>query len=182
MKLLSSWRRWNIYLVEENWKIFAIKKAKDSTKVWAIKKEIAILTFLNLKVNFVPKIIEFREDWFKYEFIPWETLSKAKLSSKQLKEVYKKLVDYSYLLDLLNVEHWELSRPTKNIIVSFPKVYIIDFERWNLKNSKNRNLKAIWQFLLWKWIIKKENLKFSNLKDFKLFLKSKIDNFFSKEK
>jgi len=179
MKLLSSWRRWDIYLVEENWKTFAIKKAKDPTKKWAIKREIAILSFLKSKVDFVPQIIEFWEDWFKYEFIKWDALHKIKLSSNHLKEIYKKLVNYSYLLDLINVEHWELSRPTKNIIVNFPKVYIIDFERWSLTNNKNKNLKAIWQFLLWKWIIEKESLKFSDPKDFKNYLEIKIDKFFS---
>jgi predicted Ser/Thr protein kinase len=39
------------------------------------------------------------------------------------------LIKYAYELDCLNVEHGELSRPTKNIIVNFPQVSIIDFER-----------------------------------------------------
>ncbi len=175
MKLLSSGRRGEVYLVEENWKIYAIKKAKDETKKGSIQREIAILKYLKWKVNFVPKILNYGEDWFKYEFLPGETLSKIKLNLNQLKEVYKILVDYAYKLDLLNVEHWELSRPTKNIIVNFPKVYIIDFERWNLMNKNFKNLRWIAQFLLWKQIISKQELKFENPKNFKEFLTKKIE-------
>jgi predicted Ser/Thr protein kinase len=97
------------------------------------------------------------------------------LNLEQLKEVYKVLVDYAYKLDLVNVEHWELSRPTKNIIVNFPKVYIIDFERWNLMNKNFKNLRWIAQFLLGKQIISKQDLKFENPEKFKEFLTKKIE-------
>ena len=176
MYLLSSGRRWEVFVLEENGKTYAIKKAKDNTKKGSIQREITILKYLRWKVDFVPQILDYWDDWFKYEFLPGVTLSKAKLSFNQLKEIYKKLVDYAYKLDLLNVEHWELSRPTKNIIVNFPKVYIIDFERGNLINKSFKNLKWIAQFLLWKQVILKEDLKFDNPENFKEFLTKKIGN------
>jgi len=176
MQLLSSGRRWNIFVFEENWKKYAIKKAKDNDKKASIQREIAILKYLKWKVYFVPQILDYWNSWFKYEFLEWNTLLKSELDQYQLKKVYKKLVDYAYVLDLLNVEHWELSRPTKNIIVNFPKVYIIDFERWNLMNKKFKNLRWIAQFLLWKWIISKNDLKFKIPEEFKGFLTKKIEN------
>jgi len=171
MKLLSSWRRGEVYITDKNWKKIAIKKAKDNTKKWAIKREITILLYLKWKVNFVPQILDYGDDWFSYEFIEGVTLDKIKDVSKN---VYLKLVEYAYILDQLNVEHGELSRPTKNIIVNNEDVFIIDFERWNLMNKNFKNLKAISQFFLSKWILSVEDLKFDNPEKFKDFLTKKI--------
>ena len=176
LKLLSSGWRWDVYTFEENWKIYALKKAKDDTKKGSIQREIAILKYLKWKLGFIPQILDYWDWRFKYEFLKWETLYKSKLSIFELKEIYKKLVSYSYNLDLLNVEHWELSKPTKNIIVNFPEVYIIDFERGNLMNKNFKNLRWIAQFFLWKWLITKEDLKFDNPENFKDFLTKSIEN------
>ena len=157
MKLLSSGRRWDVYIQEENWIIYAIKKAKDESKKASIQREITILKFLKWKVNFVPQILDYQDNWFKYEFIEWKTLNKIQNPSK---EIYKQLVKYAWELDKLKVEHGELSRPTKNIIISpKEKVFIIDFERWNLMNNSFKNLRAIWQFLANQKIISYEELK-----------------------
>ena len=157
MEFLSSWHRWDVYIQEENWKTYAIKKSKSLEKKWAIKKEIVILNYLKNKVNFVPVIKEYWEDFFKYKFIEWTTLDKIKNPSKN---IYKQLIDHSYMLDKLHVEHGELSKPTKNIIVSNKeKVYIIDFERWNLLNNKWKNLKWISNFLMNKKYISLEQCK-----------------------
>lgn len=157
MEFLSSWHRWNIYIKIENWKVYAIKKAKEYEKKWAIKKEIVILNYLKNKVNFVPIIKEYWDDFFKYKFIKWSTLDKIKNPSKK---IYKQLIKCAYELDKLSVEHGELSKPTKNIIVSEDeKVYIIDFERWNLKNTKWRNLKWLANFLISKQYISLEQCK-----------------------
>jgi len=172
MKLLSSWRRGEVYITEMNWKKIAIKKAKDNTKKWAIKREITILLYLKWKVDFVPQILDYGDDWFSYEFIEGVTLDKIKDVSK---DIYLKLVEYAYILDQLNVEHGELSRPTKNIIVNNSYVFIIDFERWNLMNKSFKNLKAISQFFLNRWILSIEDLKFDNPERFKEFLTKKIE-------
>lgn len=157
MEFLSSWHRWDVYLKEENWIKYAIKKAKSSIKKWAIKKEIVILNYLKGKVNFAPIVEEYGEDFFKYKFIEWTTLNKVKQPSKH---IYKQLIDHSYALDKINVEHGELSKPTKNIIVSQDeKVYIIDFERWNLSNTKWKNLKWLSNFLMGKKYITLEQCK-----------------------
>ena len=173
MQLLSSGRRWEVYLTEKNGKKIAIKKAKDSTKAWAIQKEIVILKYLKWKVDFVPQILDYGKDWFSYEFIEWETLNKIENTPNQ---VYLKLIDYAYRLDKLKVEHWELSRPTKNIILNWNKVFIIDFERWNLMNKSFKNLKALSQFFLKKWFLSVDELKFDNPKKFKEFLTKRIES------
>jgi len=157
MYLLSSWRRWNIFIKEINWVKYAIKKAKNESKKWAIKKEIIILNHLKWKVSFVPQILKYGDDFFEYKFIEWETLDKIKNPNK---EIYKTLLKYSYNLDLLNIEHWELSKPTKNIIISpDKKVYVIDFERWNMYNYNWKNLRWYSQYLLKQWFIKANELK-----------------------
>jgi len=156
-----------------------IKKAKDVTKKWAIQKEIAILTYLKWKVKFVPQILDYWNDWFKYEFIEWVTLNQWKGISEKLKDIYMQLVVYAYILDQLNVKHGELSRPTKNIIISSENdVFIIDFERWNLMNKKWKNLRAIGQFFVNIWIININELKninnFSGIEEIKNYFIDKL--------
>ena len=157
MFLLSSGRRGDVFVEEIDWVKYAIKKAKDESKKWALQKEITILKFLKWKLDFVPQILDYGDDFFRYKFIEWKTLDKIKNPSK---DIYRQLLKYSYLLDKLKVEHWELSKPTKNIIISpKEKVYIIDFERWNMYNTKSKNLRAYSQFLAKSWFITFEKLK-----------------------
>ncbi len=157
MFLLSSGRRGDVFIEEIDWVKYAIKKAKDESKKWALQKEITILKFLKWKLDFVPQILDYGDDFFRYKFIEWKTLDKIKNPSK---DIYRQLLKYSYLLDKLKVEHWELSKPTKNIIISpKEKVYIIDFERWNMYNTKYKNLRAYSQFLAKSWFITFEKLK-----------------------
>jgi len=176
MYLLSSWRRWDVFVDDRNGIKYAIKKAKDETKKWAIQKEIAILKFLKWKVDFVPQIENYWDNFFEYKFIEWQTLDKIKNPDKI---IYKQLVEYAFLLDKLNVEHGELSKPTKNIIIwENNKVSIIDFERWNLMNKTWKNLKWLSQFLLREKIITIEDIKklieIENLEEKKDFLLMKI--------
>ncbi len=157
MFLLSSGRRGDVFVEEVDGVKYAIKKAKDESKKWALQKEITILKFLKWKLDFVPQILEYWEDFFRYEFIEWKTLNKVKNPSK---DIYRQLLKYAYLLDKLEVEHGELSKPTKNIIVSpTEKVYIIDFERWNMYNNKFKNMRGYSQFLAKAWFITFEELK-----------------------
>lgn len=172
MEILSSWHRWIVYLKIEKDIKYCIKKAKTIEKKWAIKKEIVILNFLKDKVHFVPEILEYWDDYFKYRFIEWITFDKIKNPSNVL---YHKLIQFSYELDKLKVEHWELSKPTKNIIVKDENLYIIDFERWNLSNHNGKNLKWLTNFFYNKWFIDLKSCKkinnFKSLEEICLFLK-----------
>jgi len=175
MYLLSSWRRWDVFVDERNWIKYAIKKAKDDSKKWAIKKEISILNFMKWQIKFVPQIEKYWDDFFEYKFIEWQTLDKIKNPNKK---IYKQLIEHSYILDSLEIEHWELSKPTKNIIITPENnVFIIDFERWNLMNNSWKNLKWISQFLLREKIITLDDIKIiatKKIKDKKDFLISKL--------
>lgn len=177
MKLFSSWRRGDIFLKEINWTTYAIKKAKDLSKKWSIQKETAILKYLKWKINFIPQIEEYWEDFFMYKFIEWTTLNKIKNPPK---DIYRQLVNYAYILDDLHIEHWELSKPTANIIISENnKVYIIDFERWNMMNKNWKNLKWLSQFLLREKVIDLETIKnlnkIWNLENIKNYLLEKLN-------
>ena len=125
MYLLASWRRWDVFIEEIDWIKYAIKKAKDKTKKWSIQREIVILNFLKWKLSFVPQILDYGDNRFKYKFIEWVTLDKIKNPSK---EIYKNLVKYSYELDKLNVEHGELSKPMKNIIKLMEHMFLWKME------------------------------------------------------
>ena len=178
MYLLSSWRRWDVFIDERNGIKYAIKKAKDETKKWAIQREITILKYLlKNKIKFVPQIENYEDDFFEYRFIEWTTLDKIKNPSK---DIYKQLIEYAYILDTLKVEHWELSKPTKNIIIwKNNKVSIIDFERWNLMNTSWKNLKWLSQFLLREKIITIDDIKklmqIDDLKSIKNYLLGKLE-------
>lgn len=144
MQRLSCWHRWEIYTLVENNISYAIKKAKSPEKKWAIIKEIAILRKLRWKLDFVPQIVDFWDDFFKYRFIEWKTFDKIKNPSLDL---YAQLIEGAYRLDVLWIEHGELSKPTKNIIISPEgKLHIIDFERWSFINKNSKNLRWLANF------------------------------------
>lgn len=151
MKLLSSWRRGEVYLQEINGKKVATKIAKDKEKVGAIKKEIQIITKLNeLGILFVPQLISSNEDSFSYEFIEGLHFEDVyeEVSNGQKIELVFKLLHNAFILDYQEIEHGELSKPTKNILVDKSwDIFIIDFERWSFNNSISKNLKWLAQWL-----------------------------------
>lgn len=169
MKKISSGRRGEIYLLEENWKKIAIKKSLDDSKKAAINKEYFIIQKLNsLNIDFVPELIEAGDGWFKYYFIEWNHFLKTfEVNSTDIqKKLVLELLEKVYQLDKVGVVHWELIRPHTNVLVSTERllqwdfdIYIIDFERWKVWDFSWTNLRGYAQWLRSKWYLTIDYIK-----------------------
>lgn len=161
MEVLASWRRWIVYLEIIDNKKYCIKKALDESKKAAINKEIIILQKLEKHtLNFVPKIVEYGDGWFKYEYIPGMSFDKviANANSIMRLKLVSQLLEKCYLLDKIWVIHWELIRPYSNVLVNNSEIYIIDFERGVVGDFSGRNIRSYSQWLTSNWFL---NLSFT---------------------
>lgn len=145
MKVVAKWWRWSI---SKSWK-YATKSALTRNVKWAIKKEILILQKLNNAwIQRVPQIHEVLDDWFTYEWIEWNHFDNVHLNATDTQKIqlWTSLLSHAYTLDKLWVVHGELHRPTKNVLVwKDHAVYIIDFERWTIRDYSGKNMKAVGQ-------------------------------------
>lgn len=161
---MASWRRWNISITETHWNAIATKKARSSEHIWAIQKEIVILEKLQRQVcTFCPYIISKTHDSFSYFRIPWKHFDSVwKQANRAVRNhLAIQLLACWLWLDQHGVIHWELMRPTKNVLVDNKNyIYIIDFERWKIQPWWSiKNLKHIAQRLHWLWVISIEEIQ-----------------------
>lgn len=104
-------------------------------------------------LGLAPKIYVYREWFIVEEYIHGESFIKytKRLPNISIRDVYlviKDLLCKAIILDNVRVDHGELSRPKKHIVISpNNKVFFIDFE--SASTSRNpKNLTSILQYLL----------------------------------
>ncbi len=149
--IIWQWRRWEVTMIEEEWIKYAIKKyLSDETKA-AINKESQIIEKINNEwLNFVPKIVDKWDWWFKYYYIEWEDFNDVYDTSEDnvKNKLILELLERCYDLDKIWVVHWELHRPFSNVLVNEKfKVFIIDFDRWWFWEFNWKNLRSYAQWL-----------------------------------
>ncbi len=144
-KLNEGWRGVIYTAFFDNQKV-SVKVAKDADKLDALKKEINILLKLKGREGF-PQIIFFGEDFFVYQFIegfPFRTIGKDR---NRKTEALRKVLTLAYKLDTLGIDHGELTRIDKNVIVNEQgEVFLLDFDRGTDKGKK-RNVPQLIQVL-----------------------------------
>lgn len=177
MNIIAQWRRWSI---TKQWNL-ATKSALNANVQWAIIKEIALIKKLNdAWITRVPQIQTVLENWFVYPWIEWEHfVTVYDATSDDIKLLLaQRLLTCAYQLDTLWVIHWELHRPTRNVLVwKDNTIYILDFERGSLEDYSWKNMKAVWQWMsrFWYvWIDYLKDLSWRQLEDIYQRLSSKI--------
>ena len=159
MKTIAQWRRWTIH---KHWTI-TTKRANSPNTKGAILKEIQLIQILNSAgITRVPQLIEKYNDGFSYIRIEWIHFEKAytQADMSQRYHLAKWLLHRAYILDTLWVVHWELHRPTKNVLVSDnDEVCIIDFERGTMQEFSWKNMKAVGQWMAREGYVSIEVLK-----------------------
>ena len=144
-KLAEGWRGL-IYTAIWNGQRVSIKVARSAEKLEALKKEIKILQKLKGKKGF-PQILFWGEDFFVYSYIEGIPFGKIQEGTDDRKQVLKEVLKLAYELDLLGVDHGELTRIDKNVLVGERgEVYLLDFERGREKGKK-RNVTQFLQVL-----------------------------------
>ncbi len=163
--VIAQGRRGEITLDTINGIQIATKRARNSFAKWAILKEQDILRFLNeQKVVFVPQLHERGDDWFSYIWIEGIHFRDAYKQSGEAERVVlaRALLERAYQLDSIGVVHGELSLPHSNVLVNRSleqPVFLIDFERWTLRDFSGKNMKGLAQRLRSEWYITMEECK-----------------------
>lgn len=151
MEKIWEWRRGQVFLIEEKWDKIIMKKAHDDTKKDAINKEVKIIRKLeSAGFDFVPKILEAGDGYFKQPYIYGKRFDKVLEKSDDAKKrrLIMKLLSRIQRLDKVWIVHWELARPQSNIIVTDEEeVFIIDFDRGTFNDFTGKNLRSFAQWL-----------------------------------
>jgi len=115
-------------------------------------REAEMLQMAN-SVNVGPKLIDFTENFLTMEFVDGTLLPKwvrkvlETTVTAKIRKVVRDLMEQSWRLDEIGLDHGELSRASKHIMVdSEDKAYILDFETASL-NRKASNVTSICQYL-----------------------------------
>jgi len=146
LKKISQGWRGVIYCALWRGRRVAVKVARSEEKIKALRKEMSILLRLKGEEGF-PEIIFRGEDFFVYPFIEGTPFGKLQLTPEKRKEVLRKVLILARKLDRMGIDHGELTRIEKNVLVTEKgDVYLLDFERGTEK-GKGRNVNQFIQVL-----------------------------------
>jgi len=110
----------------------AVKIRRSDSPRKNLKKEAKLLQITN-RCGVGPKLIDFSKNFLVMEYLDGEKIGKwisnlkSKKDSSQIKAVIKKVLEDCYKLDMISLDHGELSRMPKHVIIG-KKITIIDFE------------------------------------------------------
>jgi len=136
-----------------------IKLLRSDASRNTLENEASILKYINSseedrKFHLVPKIYDYHDWYLLLEYIDGIPISDYlsyelyELNLNDVKSLIYKLLLKCHLLDLLHVDHGELSNPYRHILIAEPlDPVIIDFESAS-RVRKVKNLTSILQFLL----------------------------------
>ncbi len=152
-KLEKFSRGWRSSIYRGYWEgeLLTFKVASSEEKIYAIRKEGRILECL-LGLEAFPQIKLLGKDFIAYSFIdalPFKDYRGDKVW------VLKSLIKIALFLDSVGINHGELNRIDKNVLVGEGKVYLIDFERGGF-SKKTHNFTQLLQVFRRLNLIKKE--------------------------
>jgi len=109
----------------------AVKIRRSDSPRKNLKKEAKLLQITN-RCGVGPKLIDFSKNFLVMEYLEgekigkWVSNLKSKRDSSQIKMVIKKVLEDCYKMDMIGLDHGELSRMPKHVIVG-KKITLIDF-------------------------------------------------------
>ena len=130
----------------------AVKIRRNDSPRKNLKKEAKLLQITN-RCGIGPKLIDFSKNFLVMEYLEgekigkWVSDSKTKLRSSQIKTVIKKVLEDCYKLDMIGLDHGELSRMPKHVIVG-KKITIIDFESSSMERRVSNVTSATQAFFI----------------------------------
>ena len=130
----------------------AVKIRRSDSPRKNLKKEAQLLQITN-RYGVGPKLIDFSKNFLVMEYLEgekigkWVSDSKTKLRSSQIKTVIKKVLEDCYKLDMIGLDHGELSRMPKHVIVG-KKITIIDFESSSMERRVSNVTSATQAFFI----------------------------------
>ena len=130
----------------------AVKIRRNDSPRKNLKKEAQLLQITN-RYGVGPKLIDFSKNFLVMEYLEGEKIGKwvsdlkTKLRSSQIKTVIKKVLEDCYKLDMIGLDHGELSSMPKHVIVG-KKITIIDFESSSMERRVSNVTSATQAFFI----------------------------------
>lgn len=128
--------------------ICALKIMRSDSARSSVEHEASILKLVN-DIRIGPRLIDYTKHILMMEFIDgllikeWLTIAKP---YEYTKEVIKNILKQCYTLDVIGVDHGELSNMYRHVIISGSRACIIDFESASMHRRVN-NLTSAMQYL-----------------------------------
>ncbi|MBT3394927.1 protein kinase [archaeon] len=158
MTYLAKGSRGIIYTgIYKNKKVAIKTKSPESEAIGRLKNESEFLKLLN-KHNIGPTLLNSGKEYIIYEFVEGEFLPEFLIKEKDKKKKKKILINIlkqARKLDKLRINKLEFTRPLKHVLIKYPKVKILDFERCYYTESP-KNVTQFCQFLINRKLMKKE--------------------------
>ena len=130
----------------------AVKIRRSDSPRKNLTKEAQLLQVTN-RHSVGPKLIDFSKNFLVMEYLEGEKIGKwisdlkTKLRTSQIKTVIKKVLEDCYKLDMIGLDHGELSRMPKHVIVG-KKITIIDFESSSMERRVSNVTSATQAFFI----------------------------------
>ena len=130
----------------------AVKIRRNDSPRKNLKKEAQLLQITN-RCGVGPKLIDFSKNFLVMEYLEGEKIGKwiynlkSKRNSSQIKIVIKKVLEDCYKLDMIGLDHGELSRMPKHVIIG-KKITIIDFESSSVERRVSNVTSATQAFFI----------------------------------
>lgn len=139
--------------------VVALKILRCDSNRESLEREAKILQLVN-SIDIGPKLISYSKNFLVIEFVRGRTLDELLLNGSFLciSRTLKKLFSQCFKLDLIGIDHGELSTPKKHIYVYRCNPIIIDFETASFSRRPS-NLTAIIGHIFFKKTIISERLR-----------------------
>ena len=130
----------------------AVKIRRNDSPRKNLTKEAQLLQITN-RHSVGPKLIDFSKNFLVMEYLEgekigeWVSNLKTRRDSSQIKTVIKKVLEDCYKLDMIGLDHGELSRMPKHVIVG-KKITIIDFESSSMERKVSNVTSATQAFFI----------------------------------
>ena len=130
----------------------AVKIRRNDSPRKNLTKEAQLLQITN-RHSVGPKLIDFSKNFLVMEYLEgekigeWVSNLKTRRDSSQIKTVIKKVLEDCYKLDMIGLDHGELSRMPKHVIVG-KKITIIDFESSSMERRVSNVTSATQAFFI----------------------------------
>ncbi len=129
-------------------KLYALKIRRVDSERESLEDE-ALYTRIANAVNVGPSIYKYSRNFILREYVDGSNLPEwiLEASSKDLRRCLSNLLFQAFALDMVGLDHGELARPAKHVLVtSDGRPVIIDFESASLRR-RPRNLTRLTQYL-----------------------------------
>ncbi|HLC80547.1 MAG TPA: HemK2/MTQ2 family protein methyltransferase [Candidatus Nanoarchaeia archaeon] len=149
LKYFAQGKRSHVYLGDCKKKKIIVKARKNSAPKNITKKEAGYLRLLN-RHRIGPGLLFAKKDFLAEEFVEGKRITEfiAEEKSKlKIKKILAIALDQCFTLDQLHLVKEEMHRPHKHLLISYPRLTMIDFERTH-SAKKPHNVTQFVQYIL----------------------------------